>query len=191
MPEWTPITIYEPIPDRCVPEELPALRAILHEIDILSPNAEEAHSLLSIPLPPTKSSIESVAQIFLDLGVGKDGSGSVIIRSGAMGAYALNRDRPSGAWVDAYWRDTEIENVRDVTGAGNSFLGGLSAGLLFSEGDVYEATFYASVSASYTVEQNGLPRVGRDSANREIWNGDRPEDRLKLIRDRHAEQRHA
>ncbi|KDQ09966.1 hypothetical protein BOTBODRAFT_36590 [Botryobasidium botryosum FD-172 SS1] len=184
--EWTPITIYEPIPFRCVPEELPALRAILSEIVILSPNAEEAHSLLSLPGPPTKSSVEHAAQMFLDMGVGKNGSGSVIIRSGAMGAYVLSRDRPSGMWIDAYWREAETENVRDVTGAGNSFLGGLSAGLHFAKGDVYEASLYASVSASYTVEQNGLPRVDRGSTNREIWNGDRPEDRLKILRDRHA-----
>jgi hypothetical protein len=32
--EWNPITVYEPIPDQCIPEELPTLRAVLPYIDI-------------------------------------------------------------------------------------------------------------------------------------------------------------
>ena len=36
-----------------------------------SPNAEEALSLLSIPLPPTKNTIEKATDEFLDIGVGE------------------------------------------------------------------------------------------------------------------------
>jgi hypothetical protein len=78
-----------------------------------SPNAEEALGLLSIPLPPTKSSIEQACRTFLDFGVGPGGTGWVIIRSGSMGAYVACRSQP-GVWIDAYWR-TE-ERVVDVTG---------------------------------------------------------------------------
>jgi sugar/nucleoside kinase (ribokinase family) len=131
-----------------------------------SPNAEEALALLSIPSPPTKSSIERACEAFLDFGVGPSGTGWVIIRSGSMGAYIASRSRP-GAWIDAYWRTDE--RVVDVTGefpmgtlcrvdqrliswpalayvlvlnrgAGNSFLGGLAAGLALTNGDVFAGT---------------------------------------------------
>jgi len=54
---WEPITIYEPIPICCVPEELDELTSVLRSISIFSPNAEEALSLLSLPLPPSKESL--------------------------------------------------------------------------------------------------------------------------------------
>ncbi|KAI0269250.1 hypothetical protein BC834DRAFT_865496 [Gloeopeniophorella convolvens] len=32
---WSPISVYEPIPDRCIPEELPALRDVLPLVSVL------------------------------------------------------------------------------------------------------------------------------------------------------------
>lgn len=80
-------------------------------------------------------------------------------------------------------------------GAGNSFLGGLAAGLVLSNGDLYKgkhkcrgiiigiliwslAAFYASISASFIIEQEGLPRMSTDST---MWNGDKPYDRLEKL----------
>ncbi|KAI0637860.1 Ribokinase-like protein [Trametes polyzona] len=185
--DWRPITVYEPIPDRCVPEELPALQAVLPDISVLSPNAEEALSLLSMPTPPTKELVEQACRRFLDMGVGPDGTGSVIIRSGAMGACVARRDQPI-SWVDAYWSGPGgAARVVDVTGAGNSFLGGLAAGLVLTNGDVYEATLYASVSASFTIEQEGIPRLTHEDGGQvERWNGDAPERRLKELQERLA-----
>ncbi|KAF8164977.1 Ribokinase-like protein [Crassisporium funariophilum] len=182
---WEPITIYEPIPDRCVPEELPALMNILPSITILSPNAEEALSLLSIPLPPTTESIERAANEFLEIGVGLEKQGWVIIRSGELGAY-LKSVQTEGAWIDAYWTASDVEKIVDVTGAGNSFLGGLAAGMMLSNGDVYEAALHATVSASYTIEQEGLPRMSSTAI--ETWNGDSPSLRLEVLRKRHEER---
>lgn len=45
------------------------------------------------------------------------------------------------------------------TSAGNAFLGGYVAGLSLSGGDPYEAALYATVSASFVVEQFGLPSL--------------------------------
>ncbi|GJE84589.1 Ribokinase-like protein [Phanerochaete sordida] len=184
---WSPTTIFEPIPDRCVPEELPALREVLASISILSPNADEALSLLSTPGEPTKATIEEAARRFVDMGVGPDGKGAVIIRSGAMGAYILTRER-GGRWVPAFWRPEDAAKIVDVTGAGNSFLGGLSAGLLLANGDVYEATLYATISPSFIIEQEGLPtltrNIGDDGAIIELWNGDTPQRRLEDLRAR-------
>ncbi|KAI0303136.1 Ribokinase-like protein [Russula brevipes] len=147
---WSPVSIYEPIPVRT--GRLPKI-----------PNAEEALALLSIPSPPTKSSIERACEAFLDFGVGPSGTGWVIIRSGSMGAYIASRSGRARA--------------------GNSFLGGLAAGLALTNGDVFAAAFHATVSASYTVEQYGLPQITRSSSDvrAEEWNGDSPWGRLQEL----------
>lgn len=82
-----------------------------------SPNAEEALSLLSLPLPPTKSTIEKAARKFLDFGIATGGQGSVVIRSGQLGAYVKSRGK-NGIWVEAYWTESEedAQHVVDVTG---------------------------------------------------------------------------
>jgi hypothetical protein len=117
-------------------------------------------ALLSLPLPPTKASIEHAAAKFQEFGVGKAGNDGVIIRSGEMGAYVLTRG--GGEWFDPYWTDSE--KVIDVTGrsslpasplvingpclgAGNSFLGGLAAGLALTQGNIYEGTTQLSWQA--------------------------------------------
>ncbi|KAI5120918.1 hypothetical protein M0805_002898 [Coniferiporia weirii] len=184
--DWKPVTIYEPIPDRCIPEELPALVGVLPCIDILSPNSEEALSLLSLPQLATREAIEGACSRFLELGVGPGGKGHVVIRSGSLGAYVASRDRP-GKWIGAFWTEADGGKIVDVTGAGNSFLGGLSAGLSLTQGDVFEAVFYASVSASFTIEQLGLPKMTKNPTDgAEEWNGDDPYRRLKELQARHS-----
>ncbi|KAF5393902.1 hypothetical protein D9757_000213 [Collybiopsis confluens] len=175
---WNPFVIYEPIPDRCIPEELPALVAILPSVDVLSPNAEEALSLLTTPVvhPLSRSSVEQAAARLLELGA-KD---TVIIRSGALGAYVLTR-KAGGRWIEAFWTESDASKIVDVTGAGNSFLGGLAAGIELN-GDIFEAAFYASVSASFVIEQSGLPTVMPDNSGH--WNNDSPGRRLEALKTR-------
>jgi len=86
--------------------------------------------------------------------------------------------------VNAYWSGPEnSNNVVDVTGAGNSFLGGFAAGLILSHGDILEAVLHGSVSASYIIEQLGLPNMSHTiNDSEELWNGDSPRDRLQKIR---------
>jgi len=177
---WNPTVIYEPIPDRCVPEELGPLIQVLSEINILSPNAEEALGLLSMPLPPSKGRIEEAARKFLELGVGVDGKGCVIIRSGSMGACVAMKDQPT-RWVEAFW--TDQSKIIDVTGAGNSFLGGLAAGLLLEDGDIYKAAFYGAVSSSFIIEQCGLPAMSNGTTQ---CNGDYSQRRLDELKARQA-----
>ncbi|KAI0921495.1 hypothetical protein AcW1_004546 [Taiwanofungus camphoratus] len=145
-------------------------------------------SLLSIPGAPTKPLIEQACNRFLEIGVGTEGGGYVIIRSGGMGAYVATGGRV-GEWIPAFWNsDDGHEHIVDVTGAGNSFLGGLAAGLLFTEGDVYKATFYATVSASFIIEQEGLPRLTHVTDGSrgmiEQWNEDSPVRRLEELQRR-------
>ncbi len=48
------------------------------------------------------------------------------------------------------------------------------------------ATLYGTVSAAYTIEQEGLPTLTRvalsDGTMEERWNGDLPSDRLEEMR---------
>ena len=108
-----------------------------------------------MPKEPTKDLVEEACRRFLELGVGPGGNGSVVIRSGAMGACIATRGT-SCTWVDAFWTDDDAGKVVDVTGrfryyptsgtwlmgipagAGNAFLGGLGAGLVLANGDVHE-----------------------------------------------------
>ncbi|KAI6106739.1 Ribokinase-like protein, partial [Pisolithus croceorrhizus] len=112
---WEPTMIFEPIPDSCVPEELPSLVKALPLISILSPNAEEALSLLTMSTPVTVESVEAAAVRFLNIGVGSSGQGCVIIRCGALGAYVATKTN-GGRWVDAFWTPHDSGKIVDVTG---------------------------------------------------------------------------
>ena len=86
-------------------------------------------------------------------------------------------------------------------------MGGLSAGLLLAQEDVYQgnrrlgtsekllltiftsAVLYATVSASFVIEQEGLPHLTREEEV-ELWNRDTPKRRLdKLLLDTERKQR--
>ncbi|KAH9943109.1 Ribokinase-like protein [Epithele typhae] len=188
---WHPTTVYEPIPYRCVPEQLPALQQCLPDVSILSPNAEEAMALLGMPtVEPTKELVEEACGRFLDMGIGPRGAGSVIIRCAHMGACIGTQDAPY-TWIPAFWTPNDAHKVVDVTGGGNSFLGGLGAGLVLSDGDVKEAVLYAMVSASYIIEQEGLPRytqVEDEGVVVEKWNDGSPQQRLQELQKRLVEE---
>lgn len=128
-----------------------------------------------MPLPPSKILIEEAARRLLAFGVGPSGQGSVIVRSGALGAFVLTQQ--GGRWIDAFWMVDDADKVVDVTGAGNSFLGGLAAGLAFTE-DMYEAAMYGAVSSSFVIQQYGLPVLSISTDGSATWNGDSPQRRL-------------
>ena len=81
-----------------------------------SPNADEALSLLSMPQPPTKETIELACHRLLELGVGGGSKGTVIIRSGHLGAYVASSGERSGRWIPAFWGASDGHKVVDVTG---------------------------------------------------------------------------
>lgn len=70
-----------------------------------------------MPLITTKELVEEACCRFLEMGVGPNGTGHVIIRSGALGACVAQRGQPF-SWIDAYWSGPEgASKVVDVTGA--------------------------------------------------------------------------
>ncbi|GAA5925844.1 Mak32p [Sporobolomyces koalae] len=180
-PTWQPALVYEPIPDRCIPEEMGSLREILPHIAIFSPNHEEAGSFYGLTPEQVheqgQEGIERIARRFFDEGA----TGVVIIRSGAWGSYTLQRGEERGFWTSAFYPYDNAKaqkQVKDVTGAGNSFLGGLMAGLVRYPQDLRTAVECASVSASFIIEQFGLPTVETGGVTGELWNGCSPQDRL-------------
>lgn len=92
------------------------------KIHVVSPNAGEACSLLSLPCEkePSKALVERAADSLYSFGIGPQGSGSVVIRSGELGAYVKDNEQ-AGIWIDAYWKDTD--KVVDVTGKGLGAVG--------------------------------------------------------------------
>lgn len=101
--------------------------------------------MLAMPLPVTKTKVEEAAAAFIKAGVKM----CVIIRCAGLGAYALETGAAGrGFWTPAFWAEKDTGRIVDVTGAGNSFLGGLSAGLAKSGGDVKEGIGLVSWSVA-------------------------------------------
>jgi fructose-1-phosphate kinase PfkB-like protein len=68
----------------------------------------------------------------------------------------------------------------DTTGAGNSFLGAFTVKFQ-STRDITEAVIAATVAASFTIEQVGLP-IRTLSGGRELWNGEEVASRIERYR---------
>ncbi|CED84062.1 Carbohydrate kinase PfkB [Phaffia rhodozyma] len=180
---WKPQLVWEPHPMSCRPDLLEELKTALTGVKVLSPNHEEAAALLSLPIPQTTADYNVITQTFLDMPT-LPSEASVVLRCGKLGACVGTRTHGI-RWVPSYWHASASE-VKEVTGAGNSFLGGLMAGLEVEQGDVYEAAAYGSISASFIVQQSGLPTLGITSEGFETWNNERPLDRLKQFRARYT-----
>lgn len=77
---------------------------------------------------------------------------TLILRMGANGALASNGK-------DVYHIPAVSTNVVDVTGGGNSSTGGFLVGYCESGGDIVFAGACAAVSASFMIEQYGVPSI--------------------------------
>ena len=166
-----------------------------------SPNSLEMQAILGQTEDESVQAVEQAAKSFARLVRERcpscDGGPAIIVRAGALGSYTVS-DSWSG-WVPAYWSAAEQNKVVDVTGGGNSYLGGLCAGLLLTDGDwrageflpvvtlvLTPASIYASTAASFAIQQKGLPRLTRQH-EQELWNGDDPWKRLRDMANRVAE----
>jgi len=118
------------------------LHALLMKTDIFSANQREALSLVGEddPLKQIKA--------FLELGAKQ-----VVIRLGGQGSIAA--DSVSGKYVKV---PAVPVDVVDPVGAGNAYCGGFLAGWV-EHHDIAVAAVYGSVSASFLVEQVGVPAV--------------------------------
>ena len=131
----------------------PALLEVLRQVDGFLVNDEEARSL--------SGSRNLVAAGKKLLGMGPK---FVIVKKGEHGAFLFARDRSFA--LPSY----PLEDVRDPTGAGDSFAGGLLGALAASGGtttnDVVRAMVYGTVTASFAVSTfslDGLVKVTRSA----------------------------
>ena len=128
--EFTPQQVEEPAEN---------LRAVLPHLSLFSPNIDEATAVTGLTDPAT------IADLFLSWG-----TPLVAIRMGANGSFVKTQ-------AGEQWHLPAVPtNIVDVTGAGNSYCGGFLTGL----GDglsAFAASLRAAVSASFALEQFGLP----------------------------------
>ena len=181
-----PLFIWEPVPDVCTPEELANCFEALRHVDVVSPNHSELGAFFGTDTNGEDHvdyrSIEALCDQWLESGVGADGKGGIVVRAGKDGC--LVACHGTRKWLPAYHQSPE--KVVDPTGGGNGFLGGLAVGLVrcgTAPGleNLEEATMWGSVTASFAIEQVGMPLLSR-SPQGETWNGTRVEDRLSEFR---------
>ncbi|SPO02623.1 related to carbohydrate kinase MAK32 protein [Cephalotrichum gorgonifer] len=238
-----PFIIWEPVPDKCVPDELLACTNTLPVVDICSPNHTELAGFMADDgLDPVTGEISTAAierhceqllgsiclQSFT-LVVRAAEKGCFIARNGGRrrkpnqgAAKRRKKDHLHGnfhsdidmealfaglmqdedgsiareeievdagveKWIPPYHQDSS--KVVDPTGAGNTFLGGLAVALARGK-SIEGAVIHGTISASFAVEQVGLPTLGHDEHGNETWNGERVDDRLDEFQERLSKQRH-
>ena len=130
-------------------ERLPTLaelEQLLTVADIFSPNLEEARSLLGNRQP-------------LDLLAGLLAAGAplVVLRMGDHGSLAAVHGSSTAVQVPAV-----PVTVVDPVGAGNAFCGGFLAGWVQTH-DLARSAAMGAVSASFLLEQVGLPRLTEET----------------------------
>ena len=137
----------EPPPTDFVPENQEQFAAFLPLVDVFSPNREESAQLLGFDNP------DAIVARFLEMG-----APLVALRMGEAGSLV--------ATPAARWRIPACSvPVVDVTGAGNSYCGGFLVGYA-ETGDPHIAGLYGAVSASFTIEQFGLPAIDQMTTER-------------------------
>lgn len=191
-----PLFVWEPIPDLCIPENVNSFRQAIQQVDIVSPNVEELSGFFT---EKNKSKAHMAAEV-LKWGIGPDGNGALVIREGKDGCSAFLRAHQTH--LKAYHTPAQESQARvvDPTGGGNAFLGALAMAwtgsvrplvdetrrLLASQASSTEpfdhltiCLIYATVAASFVIEQPGMPTHGTELDGRETWNGEHFEDRLR------------
>ncbi|KKK20581.1 pfkB family carbohydrate kinase (Mak32) [Aspergillus rambellii] len=206
------IFVWEPVPDMCSPEEQEKFFAACKMVDVVSPNDLELGMMFGQPpwVEGERHGKEIVDKI-LSSGIGPEGNGHLVIRAGKDGSYTFSRNER--IWMPAYHQPSGSGHspVVDPTGAGNSFLGALTQGMV-SEGrdpakvinsvlagstgwqkamadwepyqNVLVALIFATVAASFVVEQIGVPRLSTSTDGKELWNGTEFTERVRLYTQR-------
>ena len=192
-----PLMVWEPVPELCLPEELAKFKIAVQHVDVLSPNAEELAGFFTNE--DSALSETQIAEKILGWGISPSRNGALVVRQGKEGCaiycgLGFCHLRPY---------HTTSPKVLDPTGGGNAFLGALTLAMVDSvypstsvvddaladakvessggfgetERRLLCASIYATVAASFVIEQPGMPILERGTG-RGIWNGQSFEDRL-------------
>lgn len=209
-----PVFVWEPVPDRCTPEDQDKFLAACRVVDIVSPNELELGMMFGRPgWNENNNGDREIVHKILRSGIGEDGNGAIVIRAGKHGCYAYGKGQRR-IWLPAYHQPTPEgqSSVVDPTGAGNSFLGALAQGMVSSDdrlpmqiitsnlagsatwsklidtwgnkSQVLKALICAISAAGFAVEQIGVPNVSRTEDGSECWNGTRFTERLHMYTQR-------
>ncbi|BFZ61452.1 hypothetical protein YB2330_002518 [Saitoella coloradoensis] len=181
--EPAPHFIWEPVPDECKPENWKACLSALKHIGVITPNHSESAAFLGRPEPTTLPEIAAIARLYVDAGIGPAGDGCIVIRSGGLGCVIASRDN---GWLHLSAYHTDPLKVKDPTGAGNAFCGGLALG--YPNVNLVEAARMGIVSASFAIEQIGVPVLGYKGTE-EVWNGVSVRERMEEYRRRTRDAR--
>ena len=199
-----PLFIWEPVPALCVPAELEGLYRAAGEVEIVSPNAEELAGYFT-----NKSSVTTqldMAEDILNQGIGVSRRGWLVVREGSKGCSAYSRRSRFNLRAYHIAEEASFNKVVDPTGGGNAFLGALGGALCgtvrsvaaveellghhpdksmssFKSSEprrILRALLYATVAASFVIEQPGMPRLSHEGPTEGFWNGETFEHRLAL-----------
>lgn len=200
-----PLFIWEPVPDLCTPENVDDFRQAIKEVNIVSPNSEELGGFF---VGQSISQAQMVAKIN-DWGIGPRSKGVLVVRQGKNGCSAFSREHQ--VHLAAYHAPDEKSQcmVADPTGGGNAFLGALAMAmsghvcpqttaarrLLAMDNnlavdpffDLTISLIYATVAASFVIEQPGMPTYRNQGNWNETWNGESFGSRLETYLSREKE----
>lgn len=170
-----PIFIYEPLPDDCISENFDKLLQLLPQIDIFTPNLNEACLLVGeTELPDTEEGLDKIASKFSRY-LSKPKSG-LVLRCGALGCY-VDAEGTSQLYP-AYHQDQS--KVIDVTGGGNLFCGGFAVAYVLT-GNWQTAAICGNIVSGCIIERLGMPKMGVENGRGgETWNGTSFEERLRI-----------
>ncbi len=132
------VILWEPWDEFCIPENQALFKQNSMQVDIVSPNLREARILTGL-----KGPLEIMREL-------RDyGARIVALRMAEAGSLVMDQDGVITA-VPAY----PVNQIVDVTGAGNAYCGGFVVGYART-GDVPKAGWYGGVSASLALHQFG------------------------------------
>lgn len=194
-----PLFIWEPVPDLCTPEELANTFDALPFVDVISPNHAELAALFGYLADSEdgnvdRFNVEACSTKLLEAAARKRTSLAVVVRAGREGCYVASyspsvpniytkKSNVATKWLPAY-HGSSPDKVVDPTGGGNGFLGGFAVGLVRAK-DVVEAAIWGAVSASFAIEQVGVPTLmPGEGAGHERWNGVVVEERIDEFKKR-------
>lgn len=192
-----PLFVWEPLPDLCTPEHVKTFKEAIWQTDIVSPNSEELSGLFA----GKPRSEAHIATEVLEWGIGPGGDGVLVVRDGKNGCSAYSRARRINVRAYHYPDQESQSKVVDPTGGGNAFLGALAMALSSDacpsvtqvshilapdksptwrpSHNLTIPLVYATIAASFVIEQPGMPTYHMHANEGETWNEERFGDRLK------------
>ncbi|KAL9613452.1 MAG: hypothetical protein Q9167_001997 [Letrouitia subvulpina] len=181
--------VWEPVPDLCVPDEFEKCVEALNWVDVMSPNLEEFATLVNDSFDLDDASGLKKLRLRCDTLLNRNAGQNckaIVVRLGERGCLVAQPNQEKHLPV-YYEPGLSPEKVVDPTGCGNAFLGGLCIGLLENSFSVEDAAVYATIAASFVIEQVGIPALTHaGDGNDELWNGESVKARLRSYQERIA-----